>query len=137
MACVAFEVEGSDKGIEAVSMEAENTRERANKFSDALTNLSAEFDDFGEEVLMGIEVTWGQHNRFQRFLVDLMATVEIDGEFVFEWSIRDLPCAVWQISLRAGRCTEGMEFKIAVGNMKLIAGNLVRNEAPIVYANFV
>jgi len=57
MACVAFEVEGSDKGIEAVSMEAENTRERANKFSDALTNLSAELDDFGEEVLMGIEVT--------------------------------------------------------------------------------
>ena len=57
MACAAFQVEGSFEGSEVVSMEAENTRERANKFSDALTNLSAELDDFGEEVLMGIEVT--------------------------------------------------------------------------------
>ena len=51
---------------------------------------------------MGIEVTEDSITGFQRFLVDLMATVEIDGEFVFEWSIRDLPCAVWQISLEGG-----------------------------------
>ena len=63
--------------------------------------------------------------------------MEIEGEVVCEWPIRDLPCAVWQSSLRAGHCNEGMEFKIAVDNMKLIVGNLVRSKEPIVYVNCV
>ena len=59
MACAAFQVEGSFEGSEVVSMEAENTRELAEKFSDVSANLSREVNDFGEEVLMGIAATWG------------------------------------------------------------------------------
>ena len=53
MACAAFELEGTVEGVEGVSMEADNTRELADKFSDASANLSWEVNDLGEEVFDG------------------------------------------------------------------------------------
>ena len=46
--------------------------------------------------------------------------MEIQGELVCEWPIRDLPFAVWQSSLKAVPGNDGMESKISVDNMKLI-----------------
>ena len=53
MACAAFELERTVEGIEAGSMEADNTRELADKFSDVSANLSWEVNDLGEEIFDG------------------------------------------------------------------------------------
>lgn len=137
MARAAVEVEGSVKGIEAVSSEAENTRELADKVSEASVQLSREVNDFGEEVSMGIDATSGQKRRFQRFPVDLTATVEVGGEVVGECPIRDLSLGGVAIELEGGPCNDGMEVKIAVENMTPILGNLVRSEEPIACVKFI
>jgi len=128
MARAAVEVEGSVKGIEAVSREAQNTRDLADKVSEASTDLAREVNDFGEEVSHGIDATSGQKRKFPRHDVNLNATVEINGEVLAQCPIRDLSLGGVAIELQGERVSDGMDLTIAIDSMTPITGNLVRSD---------
>ena len=131
VARAAAEVDGSIKWIEAVSIEAEKKRVLTGKVSDASTKLSPEVNNFGEEVSLEIDATSGQKRQFQRFPVDLLATVAGEDEFVRDCPIRELSLGVVAIELEGGPQNDGMEVKITVEKITPIVGNLVRKKEPI------
>ena len=99
--------------------------------SDASTKLSPEVNNFGEEVSLEIDATSGQKRQFQRFPVDLLATVAGEDEVVRDCPIRELSLGVVAIELEGGPQNDGMEVKITVEKITPIVGNLVRKKEPI------
>lgn len=136
MARAARDVEVSVDGIEAVSKEAENTRNLADQVSTASTDLAREVGEFGEEVSHGIDATSGQKRRFQRYTVDMNATVEIDGKTVTNCPIRDLSLGGVAVDLQGEPYGDGMELSIQLENMTPVTGQLVRSSDPLCCLKF-
>jgi len=136
MARAAQEVEESVDSISAVSREAENTRTLADQVSDAASDLAKEVSEFGEEVSLGIDATSGQKRRFQRFNLDMSATVEVDGRTIESVPIRDLSLGGVAIDLHGESYDGGMNVTVSMQDMTPIQGELVRSDDSIYCIKF-
>ena len=136
MARAAKEVEGSVDGIAAVSREAENTRNLADKVSEASDALSREVNEFGEELAYGIDETSGQKRRHRRYRVDLDATIEIDGRTLGKCPIRDLSLGGIAVDVSDVKADSGADIKIGLDGLPPIAGKLVRSADPTLCVKF-
>ena len=136
MARAAQEMEESVDSISAVSREAENTRTLADQVSDAASDLAKEVSEFGEEVSLGIDATSGQKRRFQRFNMDMSATVELDGRTIESVPIRDLSLGGVAIDLHGESYDGGMSVTVEMQDMTPIQGELVRSDENIYCIKF-
>lgn len=126
MSQAAQEVQQVVSGIEAVTIETETTRTLADDVNKTSSQLTAQVDQFGQDVERGIDETSGQKRAHQRHEVKRSASVEINGVVEPGCSITNLSLSGASFDLHDVETTEGQTVKINIDGVGQITGTTAR-----------